>query len=98
MGTSPWLGRLRSCARYAGSLHAANSCNDPAITDANKGIKLPADEIVVVHRAESSGTTYVWTDYLSKVSDEWKTKVGKGAAVNWPAGLGAKGNEAVTGT
>ena len=72
--------------------------NDPAITDANKGIKLPADEIVVVHRAESSGTTYVWTDYLSKVSDEWKTKVGKGAAVNWPAGLGAKGNEAVTGT
>ena len=72
--------------------------NDPAITDANKGIKLPADEIVVVHRAESSGTTYVWTDYLSKVSDEWKTKVGKGAAVNWPVGLGAKGNEAVTGT
>ncbi len=72
--------------------------NDPAITDANKGIKLPANEIVVVHRAESSGTTYVWTDYLSKVSDEWKTKVGKGAAVNWPVGLGAKGNEAVTGT
>ena len=72
--------------------------NDPAITDANKAIKLPANEIVVVHRAESSGTTYVWTDYLSKVSDEWKTKVGKGAAVNWPAGLGAKGNEAVTGT
>ena len=72
--------------------------NDPAITDANKGIKLPANEIVVVHRAESSGTTYVWTDYLSKVSDEWKAKVGKGAAVNWPVGLGAKGNEAVTGT
>jgi len=72
--------------------------NDPAITDANKRIKLPANEIVVVHRAESSGTTYVWTDYLSKVSDEWKTKVGKGAAVNWPVGLGAKGNEAVTGT
>ena len=74
--------------------------NDPAITDANKGIKLPADEIVVVHRAESSGTTYVWTDYLSKVSDEWKTKVGKGAAVNWPAptALGGKGNEGVTGT
>src|SRR5260370_19139941 len=72
--------------------------NDPAITDANKGIKLPANEIVVVHRAESSGTTYVWTDYLSKVSDEWKTKVGKGAAVNWPAGLGAHGKEALTGT
>ena len=74
--------------------------NDPAITDANKGIKLPADEIVVVHRAESSGTTYVWTDYLSKVSDEWKARVGKGAAVNWPAptALGGKGNEGVTGT
>jgi phosphate transport system substrate-binding protein len=51
-----------------------------------------------VHRSEGSGTTYIWTDYLSKVSDEWKTKVGKGASVNWPVGLGAKGNEAVAGT
>lgn len=72
--------------------------NDPVIASANKGVKLPADDIVVVHRAESSGTSYVWTDYLSKVSDEWKTKVGKGAAVNWPVGLGGKGNEGVTGT
>ena len=72
--------------------------NDPAITDANKGVKLPADDIVVVHRAEGSGTTYCWTDYLSKVSDEWKTKVGKGGSVNWPVGLGGKGNEGVTGT
>src|SRR5580704_609102 len=74
--------------------------NDPVIADANKGIKLPAADIVVVHRAESSGTTYVWTDYLSKISDEWKTKVGKGAAVNWPSAtsLGGKGNEGVTGT
>jgi phosphate transport system substrate-binding protein len=72
--------------------------NDPVIAGANKGVKLPADEIVVVHRAEGSGTTYCWTDYLSKVSDEWKTKVGKGASVNWPVGLGGKGSEGVTGT
>lgn len=72
--------------------------NDPLITGPNNGVKLPADDIVVVHRAESSGTTYVWTDYLAKVSEEWKTKVGKGTAVNWPVGLGGKGNEGVTGT
>src|SRR3984893_777566 len=72
--------------------------NDPVISGANQGVKLPAEDIVVVHRAESSGTSYVWTDYLSQVSDEWKTKVGKGAAVNWPVGLGGKGNEGVTGT
>jgi phosphate transport system substrate-binding protein len=72
--------------------------NDPAIADANKGVKLPAEDIVVVHRAEGSGTTYCWTDYLSKVNDEWKTKVGKGGSVNWPVGLGGKGNEGVTGT
>lgn len=74
--------------------------NDPVIASANKGVKLPADDIVVVHRADGSGTTYCWTDYLSKVSDEWKTKVGKGTSVNWPspASLGGKGNEGVTGT
>lgn len=74
--------------------------NDPLIADANKGVKLPADDIIVVHRAESSGTTYVWTDYLSKVSEEWKTKVGKAAAVKWPTptALGGQGNEGVTGT
>jgi phosphate transport system substrate-binding protein len=71
--------------------------NDPAITGANKGVNLPANDIVVVHRADGSGTTYIWTDYLSKVSDEWKTKVGKGTSVNWPVGLGGKGNEGVTG-
>src|ERR1700747_3328681 len=70
--------------------------NDPAIAGPNKGVKLPADDIVVVHRSEGSGTTYIWTDYLSKVSEEWKTKVGKGASVNWPVGLGAKGNQGVT--
>ena len=72
--------------------------NDPLIADANKGVNLPANDILVVHRAESSGTTYVWTDYLSKVSEEWKTKVGKATAVKWPVGLGGQGNEGVTGT
>ncbi len=72
--------------------------NDPAIADANKSVKLPAEDIVVVHRADGSGTTYCWTDYLSKVNDEWKTKVGKGTSVNWPVGLGGKGSEGVTGT
>jgi len=71
--------------------------NDPAIAGANKGVNLPAAEIVVVRRSEGSGTTYIWTDYLSKVSEEWKTKVGKGASVNWPVGLGGKGSEGVTG-
>jgi phosphate transport system substrate-binding protein len=72
--------------------------NDPAIAGPNKAVKLPAEDIVVVHRSEGSGTTYIWTDYLSKVSEEWKNKVGKGASVNWPVGLGAKGNESVAGT
>src|SRR3989475_317393 len=71
--------------------------NDPAIAGANKGVSLPANDIVVVHRSEGSGTTYIWTDYLSKISDEWKTKVGKGASVNWPVGLGQKGKEGVAG-
>ena len=72
--------------------------NDPAIAGANKDVNLPANDIVVVHRADGSGTTYCWTDYLSKVSDEWKSKVGKGTSVNWPVGLGGKGSEGVTGT
>jgi len=72
--------------------------NDPLITSVNPGVNLPADDIIVVHRAESSGTTYVWTDFLSKVSEEWKTKVGKSTAVKWPVGLGGQGNEGVTGT
>jgi len=71
--------------------------NDPSIVAANKGVNLPGNDIVVVHRSEGSGTTYIWTDYLSKVSEEWKNKVGKGASVNWPVGLGGKGNEGVTG-
>jgi phosphate transport system substrate-binding protein len=71
--------------------------NDPAIAGPNKGVNLPAADIVVVHRSDGSGTTYVWTDYLSKVSEEWKSKVGKGTSPNWPVGLGGKGNEGVTG-
>ena len=69
--------------------------NDPAIASANPGVKLPGDDIVVVHRSDGSGTTYIWTDYLSKVSPEWKQKVGKATSVNWPVGLGGKGNEGV---
>jgi phosphate transport system substrate-binding protein len=71
--------------------------NDPAIAGANAGVKLPAEDIVLVHRSDGSGTTYIWTDYLSKVSDEWRTKVGKDTSVNWPVGLGGKGNEGVAG-
>jgi phosphate transport system substrate-binding protein len=71
--------------------------DDPAIASANKGVKLPANDIVVVHRSDGSGTTYIWTDYLSKISEEWKNKVGKGTSVNWPVGLGGKGNEGVAG-
>ncbi len=71
--------------------------NDPAIVATNKGVNLPGSDIVVVHRSDGSGTTYIWTDYLSKVSEEWKNKVGKGTSVNWPVGLGGKGNEGVTG-
>ncbi|HUO33856.1 MAG TPA: phosphate ABC transporter substrate-binding protein PstS [Candidatus Acidoferrum sp.] len=71
--------------------------NDPAIASANPGVKLPSADIVVVHRSDGSGTTYIWTDFLSKASDEWKNKVGKGTSVNWPVGLGGKGNEGVSG-
>lgn len=71
--------------------------NDPAITGPNPGVKLPSTDIVVVHRSEGSGTTYIWTDYLSKVNPEWKSKVGFGTSVNWPVGLGGKGNEGVAG-
>jgi phosphate transport system substrate-binding protein len=71
--------------------------NDPAITRLNPGVNLPATDITVVHRAEASGTTYIWVDYLSKVSPEWKMKVGVATAVMWPAGVGGKGNEGVSG-
>jgi phosphate transport system substrate-binding protein len=71
--------------------------NDPAISAQNSGVDLPAQDIVVVHRSDGSGTSYIFTDYLSSVSSEWKEKVGKNTSVNWPVGLGGKGNAGVTG-
>src|SRR6202142_4064625 len=71
--------------------------NDPKIAAMNPGVKLPDADIVVVHRSDGSGTTYIYTDYLSKVSKEWETKAGRGTSVNWPVGLGGKGNEGVSG-
>jgi len=71
--------------------------NDARLAKANPGVKFPDEDIVVVHRSDGSGTTYIFTDYLSKVSPAWKDKVGKGTSVNWPAGLGGKGNEGVSG-
>src|ERR1039457_5016109 len=70
---------------------------DPKIGALNPGVKLPDQEIIVVHRSDGSGTTYIWTDYLSKVSPEWKQKVGTNTSVNWPTGIGGKGNEGVAG-
>jgi len=71
--------------------------NDERITSLNPGVSLPGDPIIVVHRSDGSGTTYIWVDYLSKVSKEWEQKVGRGTSVNWPVGLGGKGNEGVAG-
>jgi phosphate transport system substrate-binding protein len=71
--------------------------NDPAIASANAGVKLPATDIVPVHRADGSGTTYIWTDYLSKISPEWSTKVGRNTSVKWPVGLSQPKNEGVAG-
>jgi phosphate transport system substrate-binding protein len=71
--------------------------NDPKIAATNAGVSLPDQDIVVVHRSDGSGTTYIWTDYLSKISPEWKSKVGTNTSVNWPVGIGGKGNEGVAG-
>ncbi len=71
--------------------------NDPAIAAANKGIKLPNTPVVIAHRSDGSGTTNIFTTYLSKVSPDWSTKVGKGSSINWPIGLGGKGSEGVAG-
>ena len=72
--------------------------NDKAIASANSGVNLPDRDIIVVHRSDGSGTTYIWTDYLSKVSPDWQSTVGKGTSVKWPIGLGGKGNEGVAGS
>jgi phosphate transport system substrate-binding protein len=71
--------------------------NDPAVAKSNPGVKLPDADIVVVHRSDGSGTTFIWSDFLSKVSPEWKAQVGASTSVKWPVGLGAKGNEGVAG-
>jgi phosphate transport system substrate-binding protein len=72
--------------------------NDKAISSANPGVNLPDKDIIVVHRSDGSGTTYIWTDYLSKISPEWQGQVGRGTSVKWPVGLGGKGNEGVAGS
>ncbi|KKK67948.1 hypothetical protein LCGC14_2948970, partial [marine sediment metagenome] len=71
--------------------------NNPRLKKINPGVALPDKEIVIVHRADGSGTTYIWVDYLSKVSSRWRQKVGVSTSVNWPVGLGGKGNEGVAG-
>jgi phosphate transport system substrate-binding protein len=71
--------------------------NDPAIAKENPGVNLPGDNIIVVHRSDGSGTTFIFTDYLSKVSPDWANGPGKGTSVKWPTGLGGKGNEGVAG-
>jgi phosphate transport system substrate-binding protein len=71
--------------------------NDPEIAKANPGVSLPGDDLVVIHRSDGSGTSFIWTDFLSKASGDWKSKVGAGASINWPVGLGGKGNEGVSG-
>ena len=72
--------------------------NDARIASVNSGVTLPNQDIIVVHRSDGSGTSFVWTDYLSKVSPEWSQQVGKGPSVNWPVGLGGRGNEGVAAT
>ena len=85
--TGPVLGDI-----YLGKI---TKWNDPAIAALNPGLKLPDHAIAVVRRADGSGTTFIFTNYLSKVNPEWKAKVGEGTAVNWPTGAGGKGNEGV---
>jgi len=75
-----------------------NNWSDPAIAKVNPGVRFPNQSIVVVHRSDGSGTSYIFTDYLSKVSSEWNSAVGKGTSVRWPVGLGGKGNEGIAGT
>jgi len=79
-------------------LGKVNNWADPAIAKVNPGVKFPSQSIVVAHRSDGSGTTYIFTDYLSKVSPEWNSSVGKGTSVKWPVGIGGKGNEGVAGT
>src|SRR2546430_14018323 len=79
-------------------LGSITNWNDKAIASANPGVNFPNQEIIVVHRSDGSGTSFIWTDYLSKVSSEWRNQVGSGTSVKWPKGLGGKGNEGVAGS
>ena len=94
---------VKSDLKFSGALLAdmflgkITKWNDPAIAKLNPGTSLPATDIAVVHRSDGSGTSYIWVDYLAKVSPEWKKKVGVATSVNWPVGLGGKGNEGVAG-
>lgn len=78
-------------------LHKITKWNDKAITSVNPDLKFPDQDIIVIHRSDGSGTTYIFTDYLSKISKEWQSEVGKNTSVKWPIGLGGKGNEGVAG-
>ena len=97
------LGDETAQLRFSGPLLAdiylgkVTKWNDPEIVKLNPGVKLPATEIAVVHRSDGSGTTFIFCDFLSKTSPEWKQKVGASTAVQWPAGVGGKGNEGVSG-
>lgn len=91
-------GQLKFTGQLLGEIYLGKivKWNDKAITDLNPGVALPDQAIAVVRRADGSGTTFIWTNYLSKVNKEWKEKVGEGTAVQWPVGLGGKGNEGVS--
>jgi phosphate transport system substrate-binding protein len=91
-------GQLRLTGAVLGDIYLGKitKWNDPAITALNPGVALPDDAIAVVRRADGSGTSFLFTNYLSKVNAEWKSKVGEGTAVNWPTGAGGKGNEGVS--
>ena len=91
-------GEIKLTGEVLGNIYLGkiNKWNDPAIVALNSGVKLPAQDIAVVRRADGSGTTFLFTNYLSKVNAEWKQKVGEGTAVQWPLGLGGKGNEGVS--
>jgi phosphate transport system substrate-binding protein len=97
-GVSP--GQLKLTGPVLGDIFLGKitKWTDPAIAALNKGVKLPSQGISVVHRSDGSGTTFIWTNYLSKVSADWKAKVGEGTSVEWPAGVGGKGNEGVSAT
>ena len=94
-GVAP--GRMRFTGEVLADIYLGKikQWNDPAIAKLNPGLSLPASAISVVHRSDGSGTTFIWTNYLAKVSAEWKEKVGEGTSVNWPTGVGGKGNEGV---